>query len=70
MPSIYVDSIWGGELTPGGGGNATYDAPASNANCVDNPTITVMDCCRNTVDIQLGVNCNSKMLAHIDFVTE
>ncbi len=49
----------GGTLTPSGGDNtsATYVAPASNANCTDNPTITLTDCCRNTAGIHLAVNC-------------
>ncbi len=48
-------------LTPHGGGNtnATYDAPASNPNCANNPIITLIDCCRNTAEIQLAVNCAS-----------
>jgi hypothetical protein len=49
----------GGTLTPSGGGNtsATYVAPASNSNCANNAMITLTDCCRNTADIQLAVNC-------------
>src|SRR4030042_6858299 len=49
----------GGTLTPSGGDNtsATYVAPASNANCTDNPTITLTDCCRNAAGIQIAVNC-------------
>ncbi len=51
----------GGTLTPGGGDNtsATYIAPASNANCTDNPTIILTDCCRSIAGIQLAVNCYS-----------
>jgi len=49
----------GGTLTPSGGGNtsAIYVAPASNPNCANNAMITLTDCCRNIVDIQLAVNC-------------
>src|SRR4030042_4618228 len=49
----------GGTLTPSGGDNtsATYVAPASNANCTDNPTITLTDCCRTAAGIQIAVNC-------------
>jgi len=49
----------GGTLTPDGGGNtsATYVAPASNPNCANNAMITLTDCCRNTAEIQIAVNC-------------
>ncbi len=49
----------GGTLTPSGGDStsATYVAPAGNANCADNPMITLTDCCRNMVHIQLAANC-------------
>jgi len=63
----------GGTLTPSGGDNtsATYVAPASNANCTDNPTITLTDCCRNAAGIQIAVNCytgegRALGYAHID----
>jgi len=48
----------GGTLGPGGGGNASaaYNAPDSNPNCADNPTITVTDSCRNMANIQLAIN--------------
>jgi hypothetical protein len=45
----------------GGGGSITqegvYTAPATNVNCVDNPTIQVTDCCGNTASINLAINC-------------
>ena len=49
----------GGALTPNGGDNtsATYVAPASNPNCTNNPTIILIDCCRNIKHLQLAINC-------------
>jgi hypothetical protein len=51
----------GGALTPSGGDNtnATYVAPASNPNCTNNPTIILIDSCRNSTRLQLAVNCSS-----------
>jgi hypothetical protein len=45
----------------GGGGSITqegvYTAPATNGNCLNNPTIQVTDCCGNTASINLAINC-------------
>jgi hypothetical protein len=47
----------GGSLIPIEGWQTVYTAPATNPNCVDNPTITVTDCCGSTDQISLAVNC-------------
>jgi len=45
----------------GGVGSITqdgvYTAPTTNPNC-QNPTITVTECCGNSADVKLAVNCN------------
>jgi hypothetical protein len=43
----------------GDGQYAIYTAPDLNANCTNNPTITVTDCCGNSAQIQLAINCYS-----------
>jgi hypothetical protein len=57
---------WSWAVTAGGGtiafspndsGEAVYTAPATNVNCVDNPTITLTDCCGGSAAISLAVNC-------------
>lgn len=67
---------WSWAVTAGGGtisfnpndsGEAVYTAPATNVNCVDNPTITLTDCCGGSASISLAVNCytgNDNSLAH------
>lgn len=60
----------GGSLNPTTGGTVTYSSPATNPNCTSNPTIMVTDCCGNTAQIQLAVNCytgGEYALALIDF---
>jgi hypothetical protein len=47
----------GGTLNTYTGGEVTYTSPASNPNCTLNPTIEVTDCCGNTAQISLAVNC-------------
>jgi hypothetical protein len=48
----------GGTLTQSDdGSSASYTAPASNAGCAFNPTITVTDCCGDSADIKIAVNC-------------
>jgi hypothetical protein len=47
----------GGTLSAYTGGTVTYTAPATNPNCTDNPTIEVTDCCGNTSQVKLAVNC-------------
>ncbi len=47
-------------LSGSGGGTlvgSTYTAPATNPECVYNPTITVTDCCGTSDSIQISVNC-------------
>jgi len=51
----YVWSATGGTIDQTG----HYHAPATNANCTSNPTITVTDCCGNSVSISLAVNCST-----------
>lgn len=48
-------------ITSGGGtiNNGHYVAPATNANCTDNPTITVTDCCGDSASVSLAINCYS-----------
>lgn len=39
--------------------SAVYTSPATNPNCTMNPVITVKDCCGNTAQIRIAVNCYS-----------
>lgn len=58
----------GGTLTPSGE-SAIYVAPASNANCMDNPTITLTDGCRNAATLQLAVSTGTYLAyGKLDFV--
>ena len=41
------------------GQSTKFTAPASNPNCVNNPTITVTDYCGNTASAKIAVNCFS-----------
>jgi hypothetical protein len=43
----------GGSITQAG----VYTAPATNVNCLDNPTIQVTDCCGSSTSISLAINC-------------
>ena len=52
-PYVWSVASGGGTITQDG----VYTAPASNANCTDNPTITVTDCCGGSASIGLAVNC-------------
>ena len=48
-----------------------YTSPATNANCTNNPTIQVTDCCGKTAQIQLAVNCYTSSvnaIAYCSFV--
>lgn len=47
----------GGGSIVGSGPTAVYTAPATNVNCLNNPTIEVTDCCGNSAEIKLAVNC-------------
>ncbi len=50
----------GGTLTPAGDTlTALYTAPATNAECANNPTITLTDCCGGSAHIHIAVNCNT-----------
>jgi hypothetical protein len=53
----YTWSASTGSLSETQGSDTVYTAPATNANCTDNPTITVTDCCGNSASISLAVNC-------------
>ena len=46
----------GGTLSKSSGASTTYTAPATNANCTYNPTLTVTDCCKNTATLKIAVN--------------
>ncbi len=46
----------GGTLEPSGS-TAIYTSPATNPDCVSNPTITVTDCCGTSTTLKLAVNC-------------
>lgn len=59
-PHTWSITSGGGTLTqdPSGRGRyVIYTAPATNVNCIDNPTITVTDCCGNSTSISLAINC-------------
>ena len=51
----------GGTITPAAdhpsGDQATYEAPDNNANCANNGTVTVTDCCGKTASVGIAVNC-------------
>jgi hypothetical protein len=49
----------GGSLEDHGNGTATYTAPAVNADCGNNATITLMDCCGMSSEIEIAVNCDA-----------
>jgi hypothetical protein len=58
-PYLWSISAGGGTITPGSviGDTAVYKTPDTNANCTNNPTITVTDCCGNSAQIKLAINC-------------
>lgn len=41
------------------GPSVVFTAPSANANCGNNPTITLTDCCNHTATLQIAVNCYS-----------
>lgn len=50
----------GGTLTPSPDpdhASASYHSPLTNPNCVNNPTITVIDACGDTTQIKIAVSC-------------
>ena len=50
-------SLVGGGSLDTSTGDAIYTAPATNPSCSLNPTITVTDCCGNSANVTLSVNC-------------
>lgn len=47
---------------------ATYTAPATNAECTSNPTISLSDCCGLSDSIQIAVNCyGAADLAYVQY---
>jgi hypothetical protein len=55
----------GGTLTDNGDGTATYTAPSSNPNCVNNPTIGLMDCCGDETTLELAVTTGNWLAGKI-----
>jgi hypothetical protein len=55
--------IWsmsgGGSLNKTTGTSVIYTAPSTNANCANNPTITLKDCCGNTKTLTIAINCTA-----------
>src|SRR4030043_2016560 len=47
----------GGSLSKSSGASVVYTAPATNAECANNPTVTLTDCCGTTTSLQFAVNC-------------
>jgi hypothetical protein len=45
-----------GTLEPDSGQVVVYEAPATNVNCLENPTIQLTDCCGRTATLTLAVN--------------
>jgi len=39
------------------GAGVNFTAPAANAECANNPTITLTDCCKHTATLKIAVNC-------------
>jgi hypothetical protein len=64
-PYSWSITAGGGSITQAG----VYTAPATNVNCLNNPTIKVTDCCGSTAQIQLAINCYSGNEAAIGFNT-
>jgi len=48
-----------GTLEPDSGQAVVYEAPESNENCLENPTIQVTDCCGRTATLTLAVSITS-----------
>ena len=57
----YVWSVSGGGTIAKASGFTTptvlYTAPSSNADCANNPTITLKDCCEKIATLKIAVNC-------------
>ena len=57
-----------GTLTPSGNGlTAIYKAPTLNPDCIS-PTITLTDCCGNTANITIRINCSSEWVQRYRWV--
>ncbi len=71
-PYTFTLTAGGGTLVDNGDGTALYTAPAANAECASNPTISVSDCCGGSDSIQIAVNCYvpaTEALRVCDFLT-
>jgi len=47
----------GGSIVQNNDGSVTYTAPASNAGCTNNSTLTVIDHCGEIASMQIAINC-------------
>ena len=56
-PYTWALTAGGGTLVDNEDGTATYTAPATNAECANNATITLTDCCGSSDHIHIAVNC-------------
>lgn len=63
-PYVWAVTSGGGSITQGG----VYTAPATNANCTDNPTITLTDCCGSSAQVQLAVNCYTEAWNALSYI--
>ncbi len=65
LPATDADSCWiwslsgGGSLSATSGASVIYTAPATNANCANNATITLTNDKGATATLQIAVNCVS-----------
>lgn len=50
-------SAGGGTISGTSGQSITYTAPANNAGCGSNGSVTVTDCCGNSAGVQIAINC-------------
>jgi hypothetical protein len=58
IPPYKWDLSGGGTLTPSSDTlEASYHSPSANADCTFNPTIYLTDCCGQTAELRLAVNC-------------
>ncbi len=55
---VYTWSTDYGTFSAPSGNSVTFTAPAANAECAYNPTITLTDCCGHTGTLKIAVNCN------------
>ena len=66
-PYVWRIVSGGGSLSGSVGFSVIYTAPASNANCVNNPTIEVMDVCNRTNTISFAVSGTADGPATVHF---